>query len=111
MAHNNLLCNTITEKPMTKPKIYEPAQGYSYQVLFRGDGSREWDHCDYAEDSFDKDYLLQEYRLAGGGEYKAIALPEKYHPDPKAWSDAKIRHYAERLNLSREGVIQKFNLI
>lgn len=65
---------------MTRPKAYDPQQGYQYQILFRYSGI-EWEHCDYAVDKVDKNYLLREYRMAprDQGEYKAIPLPKKYH--------------------------------
>lgn len=69
---------------MAYPKAYAPEQGYKYQILTRytPNGS-EWEHCDYAKDSQEKNYLLGEYRLAYGKEFefKTIPLPKKYHKD------------------------------
>lgn len=67
---------------MSLPKAYEPQQGYKYQLLCRHPeyNGREWEHCDYAKDKQEKNYLLNEYRLAYGSgyEFKTITLPEKY---------------------------------
>lgn len=64
---------------MSRPKAYDPQQGYQYQILFRLHGEREWESIDYAVDKVDKNYLLGEYRMGNAGEYKAIPLPKKYH--------------------------------
>lgn len=67
---------------MTMPKAYQPEQGYKYQILTRNlQYSREWDHCDYAKDKEEKNYLMQEYKLAygSGWSFKSILLPQKYH--------------------------------
>lgn len=65
---------------MSKPKAYEPAQGYMYQLFTRSVDDRVWEHCDYAVDRKDKNYLLGEYRLAYGNgfAFKSIELPRKY---------------------------------
>lgn len=66
---------------MTMPKAYEPEYGYKFQLLCKNPSyDREWEHCDYAEDFKDKNYLLGEYRLAYGNGYqfKSIMLPIKY---------------------------------
>ena len=69
---------------MVRPKAYDPLQGYKYQILCRynGSSSREWEHCDYAETTEEKNYILREYRLGyrGGFEFKVITLPKKYWP-------------------------------
>lgn len=69
---------------MTNPKTYDPLQGYKYQILckYLGNKNREWEHCDYAKSTEEKNYILEEYRLAyrGGFEFKVITLPEKYWP-------------------------------
>jgi hypothetical protein len=64
---------------MTMPKAYEPEQGYKYQILTRYN-NQPWEHCDYAKDSKEKNYLLKEYKIAYGAEFsfKTILLPEKY---------------------------------
>ena len=67
---------------MAKPKAYEPQQGYRYQILCRNqqyDG-KTWEHCDYAKDSQEKNYLLGEYRLAYGAGYEfgVYPFPRKY---------------------------------
>ena len=64
---------------MGRPKAYEPQQGYKYQLLYMGHGSREYESIDYAVDRKEKEYLINEYRLAfGGGRFKAEMLPQKY---------------------------------
>ena len=65
---------------MAYPKAYEPEQGYMFQLLTRYAGEREYEHCDYAKDKAEKDYLLKEYRSAYGASFsfKVIPLPKKY---------------------------------
>lgn len=67
---------------MSMPKAYEPEKGYQFQILCRHPeyNGREWEHCDYARDIKDKNYLIKEYRLAYGSGYQfqAISLPVKY---------------------------------
>ena len=66
---------------MTYLKVYDPQQGQMYQILTRMINShQEWEHCDYAKDRTEKNYLLSEYRLAYGNgfEFKTIFLPKKY---------------------------------
>ena len=69
---------------MTNPKAYDPLQGYKYQILckYLGNENREWEHCDYAKSTEEKNYILEEYRLAYRGrfEFKVITLPKKYWP-------------------------------
>lgn len=67
---------------MSRPKAYDPQPGYKYQILCRYNrsSSREWEHCDYAKTTKEKNDLLEEYRLAYHGEFsfKVIALPKQY---------------------------------
>ena len=67
---------------MTHPKAYDPEQGYMYQILCRSKTSsdREWEHCDYAMNNEEKNYILEQYRLSyrGGFDFKVILLPKKY---------------------------------
>ena len=66
---------------MSRPKAYDPQQGYKYQILYRDCRySREWESVDYATDKKDKDYLLTEYKIAygKGSEFQTILLPQKY---------------------------------
>ena len=65
---------------MCLPKAYRAEQGYRYQILCRPHGAHEWEHCDYAVDTEERDYLLNEYRIAyrGGYEFLCIQLPQKY---------------------------------
>ena len=67
---------------MSRPKAYEPAEGYKFQLLCRHPtyNGREWEHCDYAKDDKERKYLLSEYRMAYGTGYQfqAIRLPQKY---------------------------------
>lgn len=67
---------------MSMPKAYDPQTGYKYQILVMTPYSREYEHCDYAADRKERDYLIGEYRLAYGPgfSYKAITLPVKYWP-------------------------------
>jgi hypothetical protein len=62
------------------PKCYSPEYGYKYQILTRDNSSREFEHCDYAKDKAEKDYLLAEYRMAYGSgfNFKVVLLPQKY---------------------------------
>lgn len=64
---------------MSLPKAYEPEYGYRYQILTRY-CNNAYEHCDYAKDAKEKNYLLQNYREAYGGEFsfKTILLPQKY---------------------------------
>jgi hypothetical protein len=64
---------------MTMPKAYAPEDGYKYQILCRNrDYGNEWEHCDYAVNRKDRDYLMGEYSLAYQGfELKAILLPRR----------------------------------
>lgn len=67
---------------MSMPKAYAPEQGYKYQILCRRPeyNGREREHCDYAKDGKEKNYLIGEYRMAYGVgyEFKSILLPEKF---------------------------------
>ncbi|GIN25538.1 MULTISPECIES: hypothetical protein [Bacillota] len=54
---------------MAYPKAYEPQQGYKYQILVKTPYDRAYEHCDYAVDKADKNYLLGEYSLAYGAGY------------------------------------------
>lgn len=68
---------------MSKPKAYEPEEGYMYQILCRHPvyNGREWEHCDYATSRKDLKYLLGEYKLCYPGyEFQSILLPERYWP-------------------------------
>ena len=62
---------------MTLPKAYEPEQGYKYQILTKY-LNENWEHCDYAKDRQEKNYLLNEYKLAYGSDFsfKIIQLPK-----------------------------------
>ena len=55
--------------------LIEPEEGQKFQILCRLHGD-EWEHCDYAKDREEKNYLLGEYRLAYGNgfEFKTIHL-------------------------------------
>lgn len=67
---------------MSMPKAYCPEQGYKFQILCRNQSyDRAWEHCDYAKDRKEKNYLIGEYRLAYGAgyEFQSILLPMKYH--------------------------------
>lgn len=67
---------------MSRPIAYCPEQGYQYQILCRNQSyDRAWEHCDYAKDRKEKNYLIGEYRLAYGAgyEFQSILLPMKYH--------------------------------
>lgn len=71
---------------MTRPIAYDPQQGYRYQILTRNPSySREWEHCDYATDRKELNYLLEEYHFAYGAgyEFKVMELPQKYWKEVK----------------------------
>ncbi len=66
---------------MSKPLAYSPEQGYKFQILCRNQQySRTWEHCDYAKDRTEKNYLVGEYKQAygAGWEFQSISLPQKY---------------------------------
>lgn len=65
---------------MTRPKAYEPQDGYMYQILTRYK-NEPYEHCDYAKDKTEKNYLLGEYSMAYGSNFrfKTILLPKMYH--------------------------------
>lgn len=65
---------------MAMPKAYDPQQGYKYQILTKSQCDRSYEHCDYAKDKGERNYLLGEYRLAYGPSFsfKTILLPRKY---------------------------------
>ena len=68
---------------MSNPKAYDPQEGYRYHILCRNpDYGRRWEHCDYARDNREKNYLIGEYSLGYGPEwqFKAIVQPRKYWP-------------------------------
>jgi hypothetical protein len=64
---------------MTHPQAYTPEFGYKYQILTRYNND-PYEHCDYAKNKQEKNYLLKEYRLAYGCQFifKIILLPKKY---------------------------------
>ena len=68
---------------MSRPKTYDPEPGYQFQLFCRCD-SVSWEHCDYAKDPDDLDYLITEYSMAygAGWEFKWEQLPKKYWPEP-----------------------------
>jgi len=50
---------------MTMPKAYAPEDGYRYQILCRNKSyGNEWEHCDYAVNRKDRDYLMGEYSFS-----------------------------------------------
>jgi hypothetical protein len=65
---------------MSRLQAYDPQQGYKYQLLTKYKGDRAYEHCDYAKDTQERNYLLNEYRLAYGGDFtfRVITLPMKY---------------------------------
>ena len=68
---------------MSKPKAYEPEQGYMYHILCRHPSQgKQWEHCDYAGDRQERAYLIGEYRLSygAGWEFKSILQPRRYWP-------------------------------
>jgi hypothetical protein len=70
-------------KKMSRPNAYDPQPESKYQILCRNQSySRAWEHCDYAKDKQEKNYLIGEYRLAygAGWEFQAILLPRKFWP-------------------------------
>jgi hypothetical protein len=78
---------------MAKPQAYEPTDGYKYQILCRNPSyDRAYEHCDYAKDRQEKNYLIGEYAMAYGGGYqfKSILLPAKYWPKPEPKPDRNL---------------------
>ena len=71
---------------MTLPKNYNPEYGYKYQILTRYKNERMFEHCDYAKNRQELQYLVNEYKLAYGNDYqfKSILLPKKYHMGGKS---------------------------
>ena len=67
---------------MSYPQAYDPQDGYRFQILTMSPYDRAYEHCDYAKDKTEKEYLLGEYRLAYGPSFtfKVIELPKKYWP-------------------------------
>ena len=68
---------------MPKPKAYAPEPGYKFQILCRNPSDdHAWDHCDYAVDLAEKNYLIRETKMAygAGWEFRSILLPVKYWP-------------------------------
>jgi hypothetical protein len=66
---------------MSKPKAYDPQQGYQYQIFIKSPYERELEGLDYAKDYQDLKYLLNEYRLAYRGQsvgFSYTKLPRKY---------------------------------
>ena len=74
---------------MPRPQAYAPEHGQKYQILCMNPAyDRAYEHCDYARDRQERDYLLGEYRLAYGAGYtfKTILLPWVYWPKPETVS-------------------------
>ena len=69
---------------MTMPKAYEPEEGYRFQILTKYQ-NQEWEHCDYAKDKEERDYLLKEYRMAYSNDmsFKTIELPQRFWKENK----------------------------
>lgn len=66
-----------------RPKAYAPEAGYRFQLLCRNTAyGREWEHCDYARDRQERNYLRTNYQQAygAGWEFMSILLPAKYWP-------------------------------
>lgn len=65
---------------MPHPIAYEPQQGQMYHILTRYQ-NQPYEHCDYAVDKVERDYLLKNYREAYSNDFrfKTILLPKKYH--------------------------------
>lgn len=67
---------------MSRPKAYEPVQGYMYQILLWNEYNREYDHLDYAVDKKDYQHLMKEYRLL----YKGKRMKTERFPQ-KCWKE------------------------
>lgn len=96
---------------MARPKCYDPEDGYMYQLMFMGQGDREWEHLDYAETMSDKEYLINEYSLAyrgTGARLKAELLPMRYWNKEKEQADRTARRAAR---LQRRKAMQLSNLL
>ncbi len=81
---------------MTRPQAYDPQEDCKYQILCRNQ-SRAWEHCDYAENRKEKNYLINEYKLAYGvgWEFKSIILPRKYWPKLEKINNSQGKVVAE----------------
>ncbi len=72
---------------MTKPQAYDPQDGYMFQLFARNlSYGKTWEHCDYAKDRTERNYLQAEYAMAygAGWEFKSIRLPRKYWQGEKS---------------------------
>ena len=49
--------------------LIKSEQGQKWQLLTRYKAD-EWEHCDYAKDNKEKNYLLSEYRMAYGSDFE-----------------------------------------
>lgn len=73
--------------PMSRPEAYDPQPGYQFQILTRNRlYSQAFEHCDYATSREEKNYLVNEYRIAygPGWEFRSIVLPRKFWPQVAA---------------------------
>lgn len=48
---------------MSRPKAYNPVEGYRYQLFYKHHELRELDHLNYSKDQTELFYLLGEYYL------------------------------------------------
>lgn len=85
---------------MTRPRAYDPAEGQRFQIFtrYRPNGP-EWEHCDYAKDRKERDYLLKVAKLAYGPQFdfKCEVLPKKYWPKKGTTNDpSKPNGYVSR---------------
>ncbi|MDW2886683.1 hypothetical protein [Exiguobacterium artemiae] len=66
---------------MSRPKAYDPVEGYRYQLFYKHSEVRELDHLDYAKDQTELFYLLEEYHLCmTPGTLRYLQLPKQYWP-------------------------------
>jgi hypothetical protein len=73
-------CGIYQEGVFIMLKNYCPEYGYRYQILCKSGYDRAFEHCDYATNRQEKNYLLGEYSMAYGNgfQFKVVQLPYKY---------------------------------
>lgn len=56
----------FTREVKSVPTAVADEENYEYEILVKF-GNSKWEHCDYAKDTAERDYLLGEYHLAYQG--------------------------------------------
>jgi hypothetical protein len=67
---------------MSQPTAYEPQHGVMFQIFCRMLQTEKWQHCDYAGNTKEKDFLLEAYAFDYpiSMKFKTIQLPKSYWP-------------------------------